>query len=262
MTLVPNNASMKRLFKDVKDIYTDTLEGEGIYYKHDPNDAMTGYALIIGPTDSIYENGYYFYKFEFPADYPASPPKVLYNTNDGVVRFHPNFYRNGKVCLSILNTWKGEGWTSCQNIKSILLILCTLLSNDPLLNEPGITAKHRDFNSYNDIIQYKNLSVSIVGMLNKSDSIYPSPRFDIFKTIVKQHFLDNYSKNLHKIQTLAKKHPPIRIVTTIYDLSINVNYHTLEEVIKKVALNIKLSAKCKTGKNIQNIQNEKIEIKK
>jgi ubiquitin-protein ligase len=261
MTVVHTNASMKRLFKDIKNIYTDTLEESGIYYKHDQNDTMTGYALIIGPSDTVYENGYYFYKFEFPDDYPASPPKVLYYTNDGVVRFHPNFYRNGKVCLSVLNTWKGEGWTSCQTIKSILLILCSLLSNDPLLNEPGITAKHRDFNAYNNIIQYKNLSVSIVGMLNKAQCIYPSPRFNIFKAIVKDHFIANYFKNLLKIQSLAKIQPPITITTTIYDLSINVNYHTLEEVIKKVVLSIKMPEKCIKNINIKK-ENEKIEIKK
>ena len=46
-----------------------------------------------------------------------------YLTNDGKTRFNPNLYRNGKVCISLLNTWKGEQWTSCQTIESILLSL-------------------------------------------------------------------------------------------------------------------------------------------
>ena len=66
-------------------------------------------------------------------------------TCDGATRFHPNLYRNGKVCLSILNTWKGEQWTSCQTIRSILLTLITLFHNKPLLNEPGFTEKSSDF---------------------------------------------------------------------------------------------------------------------
>ena len=53
-------SSVKRLLKDVKDIYKDPLDCDGIYYKHDENDFNFGYALIIGPRDSIYENGYYF----------------------------------------------------------------------------------------------------------------------------------------------------------------------------------------------------------
>ena len=79
------------------------------------------------------------FEFNFPTNYPMSPPKLNYLTNDGSTRFHPNLYRNGKVCLSVLNTWRGEGWTSCQTIRSVLLILVTLFHNKPLLNEPGIT---------------------------------------------------------------------------------------------------------------------------
>ena len=76
-------------------------------------------------------------------------------TNDGTTRFHPNLYRNGKVCISILNTWKGEQWTSCQTIKSVLLMLVTLFHNKPLLNEPGFTERHRSFIPYNNIIRLK-----------------------------------------------------------------------------------------------------------
>ena len=55
-----------------------------------------------------------------------------------LTRFNPNFYRNGKVCLSILNTWEGEKWSSCQSIRSILITLQMTMNETPLLNEPGI----------------------------------------------------------------------------------------------------------------------------
>mmetsp|Transcript_10330 Transcript_10330/g.30927 ORF Transcript_10330/g.30927 Transcript_10330/m.30927 type:complete len:103 (-) Transcript_10330:836-1144(-) len=46
-----------------------------------------------------------------PDDYPQSPPRVRnMTTGAGRVRFNPNLYANGKVCLSILGTWKGPGW--------------------------------------------------------------------------------------------------------------------------------------------------------
>ena len=228
------HSSVKRLLTDVKEVYTNPLESDGIYYKHDENDFNYGYALIIGPKDTIYENGYFFYKLEFPHDYPHTPPKVIYHTNDGYVRFHPNFYRNGKVCLSILNTWRGEGWTSCQSIRSILLILCSLLSNDPLLNEPGVTKKHPDFEKYNMIIEYKTLSVAITGMLDDQAGIYPSPHFDMFKSTVTSHFLDNYRVNLSKIHELCSKRCMDTIKTDLYNLEIKINYRTLEEAIKKI----------------------------
>ena len=46
----------------------------------------------------------------YPTEYPFKPPKVTYKTNDGFTRFNPNLYKNGKVCISLLNTWQGEQW--------------------------------------------------------------------------------------------------------------------------------------------------------
>ena len=42
-----------------------------------------------------------------------------------------------------------------QSIKSILLSLLTIFNNKPLLNEPGFTENHIDFDKYNKIIDYK-----------------------------------------------------------------------------------------------------------
>ena len=40
----------------------------------------------------------------------VSPLVNLQTTGDGMVRFNPNLYSDGKVCLSLLGTWHGEGW--------------------------------------------------------------------------------------------------------------------------------------------------------
>ena len=87
--------------------------------------------------------------------------KVEYYTNGNNVRFNPNLYRTGKVCISILNTWAGPQWTSCQTISSILLSLITLFHNKPLLNEPGFSEKHKDFKNYNKIIEYSNFEIAV-----------------------------------------------------------------------------------------------------
>ena len=102
-SIKPNKIN-KRLLKDVANILKHPLYNEGIYYKHDETDAYKGYAMIVGPSESLYRYGYYLFNFEFPREYPYAPPKVYYLTNDGSTRFNPNLYRNGKVCISILNT--------------------------------------------------------------------------------------------------------------------------------------------------------------
>ena len=156
-TPIVTRDTIKRLAKDVKDIMKSPLTDNGIYYEHDENDILKGYALIIGPPDTPYSGGYYFFKFQYPHDYPFSPPTVTYHTNDMITRFNPNLYRSGKVCISILNTWKGPQWTSCQSITSVLLCICgSVLNDNPLLNEPGVTETHRDFDNYLEIIKYKN----------------------------------------------------------------------------------------------------------
>lgn len=61
------------------------------------------HALITGPFDTPYEGGFFLFLFRCPPDYPIHPPRVkLITTGHNTVRFNPNFYRNGKVCLSIL----------------------------------------------------------------------------------------------------------------------------------------------------------------
>ena len=192
--------NQKRLLKDVVDIIKNPLEDNGIYYKHDEDNMLCGYALIIGPEKTLYNYGNYLFKFEFPKDYPFSPPKLTYLTNNGYTRFHPNLYISGKVCLSILNTWRGEQWTSCQTIRSILLTLVTLFHNKPLLNEPGLTEKYKDFNKYNEIIQYENYNTAILSLLKKKISL---KIYELFKNEI----IKNYEKNKSIIenQLIEKK---------------------------------------------------------
>ncbi|MCO5561078.1 hypothetical protein L7F22_014699 [Adiantum nelumboides] len=73
-------------------------------------------ALIIGPKDTQYENGVFLFDILLGATYPDKPPKMHFlTTTGGKVRFNPNLYKNGAVCLSILGTWNdGPGWKAGQ----------------------------------------------------------------------------------------------------------------------------------------------------
>ena len=200
---VMSRDSRKRLQKDIVQIIKNPLTEHGIYYTHDDSDMLKGYAVVFGPADTIYRYGAYMFKFKFPTNYPVSPPKLTYLTNDGSTRFHPNLYRNGKVCLSVLNTWRGEGWTSCQNISSILLILVTLFHNKPLLNEPGIKETHNSFLPYNKIITYRNVEHSIIntikaGLKPQDCPIYLSWFFPFYKKFINKNN-DNIIKYIEEL---------------------------------------------------------------
>jgi len=215
--VIPDYA-VKRLISDIKDLKKNNLSKEGIFYEHDESNIMRGYALIIGPKDTPYEYGNFLFIFDFPEDYPHSPPLVKFCTNDGIVRFHPNLYRNGKVCLSILNTWKGEQWTGCQTIRSTLLTISSILENNALLNEPGININHKDVKIYDRIIKYKTLETAIFKLINKN--IYIDEKFEVFGDLIKDKFKENYSDIVNSIDKIEE----VQYITTgVYALNIRIN---------------------------------------
>ena len=225
-----NEKNKKRLLRDVVKLIKKPLTDNGIYYFHDNDNMLKGYALIFGPSDSLYRYGAYMFIFNFDVQYPYVPPKVTYMTNNGKTRFHPNLYRNGKVCLSLLNTWKGEQWTSCQNISTILLNLVALLHNEPLLNEPGISKKHRDFKSYNSIIQYKNYETAILGVLTYK--ILPK-EFMGFYSIIKKYFFENKESIIKELEVMASSSKNNTICkTSLYNMETKLDYVCLRDQIK------------------------------
>jgi len=204
MDKIITRETINRLLKDVRMLMKNPLNDQGIYYVHDDTDILQGYAMIIGPSDTPYFGGYYLFKINYPYDYPLNPPKLLYCTNENKVRFHPNLYVCGKVCLSILNTWSGEQWTSCQTISSVLLTLLTIFTENPLLNEPGVNKNHEDIENYNHIITYSNLNSAICSLLMKKESIY-FPFFDLFYDVMKENYIKNFNK-LNEIAILQNEY--------------------------------------------------------
>jgi ubiquitin-protein ligase len=236
--------TLRRIISDIKDLRKNPLSAHGIYYEHDEQDMLKGRALIIGPADTPYADGFYLFKFQFPSNYPHAPPTVEFCTGDGYTRFNPNLYRTGKVCLSILNTWKGEPWSGCQTISSVLLAICTVLNAEPLLNEPGIMKTHRDYKSYNDIIAYKNIEVAMFAMLasvratkNDEPSLIPAhiasvkpSEFAIFGDIMREHFQKNKEKIRERVEeAIAAAAGPAEVVINIYKMTVITDYKKLLE---------------------------------
>jgi ubiquitin-protein ligase len=228
-SIVLSKDTIKRLIKDVREIIKTPLTSHGIHYHHSRDDILCGQAMIIGPADTPYEQGYYFFEFKFPADYPHKPPVVTYHTNDGTTRFNPNLYKSGKVCVSILNTWKGDQWTGCQSISSILLALCTLLNNTPLLNEPGLSENHVDFNKYNTILTFMNFKVAMVQVIKGG---FIKNKFPELYDIMVSDFIKNYDK----IMALFRKKYTERkfIITKVYNMSVVVDYSMLVDELESV----------------------------
>jgi len=94
---------------------------------------------IKGFIGSLWEGQQYSGTIIFTKNFPVSPPIVyIYNL------FHPNVYKNGMVCISILH--EGEDvfgyedvkmrWTPAHNIGSIMRSILTLF-DDPNCESPA-----------------------------------------------------------------------------------------------------------------------------
>ena len=227
--------TLRRIISDITEIINSPLHDNGIYYEHDSENILKGYILIIPSTDSPYKYGNYFFSLEFPTNYPYAPPKMKYLTNNGHTRFHPNFYRNGKVCLSLLNTWRGDKWTSCNTLSSILLHVATLFTKDPLLHEPGITESHDSFHYYTDVIEYQNYSTAIYDVLNNKILLaenFSKDMIEHFMKIVKDKYKENKNDILDSLTDKMNKNK--------FKISVEIQLYKMNEIIDYNEIYLKL----------------------
>ena len=221
--------TIKRIISDIKEINTNPLTDSGIYYKHDESEMYKGYILFCPLDETPYQYGFYIFEISFPYNYPDTPPKLLYKTNNGTTRFHPNFYRNGKVCIDLLNTWRGEQWSSCNTLSSILINLVTLFTNKAFKHEPGIT----DINAiklFDDVITYQNFNTAIYKVLTSDMFIY---YYTIFKSEIDSLNDKNKKHILTKIKDLLATNPvKHKIIIPQYNMNEIINYDELYNLYK------------------------------
>ncbi|ATZ57461.1 hypothetical protein BCIN_15g00390 [Botrytis cinerea B05.10] len=197
-------------------------------------------AIIIGPPDTPYEFGFFDFGVRFGKDYPTKAPSVIATTtNGGRCRFNPNIYATGKVCLSILGTWRGERgeeWSSAQGLESILISIQSLMSSNPYENEPGFETANDDHDRKNQKdyaakIRHETLRISVIQRLeeylNISSTGAPPPytppsedsdsdldrdvlddsavAFEPFKDFCKRRFLWYYDSYLMAVEKARKE---------------------------------------------------------
>ena len=234
---MPSAAVKRILSKDMKAIQRNELDKNGIYIEFNEKDIMEAYALIIGPKDTCYADGFLYFKINFPTNYPFSPPKVLYLSR-GSIRIHPNLYTGrsnedylGKVCLSLLGTWSGPQWTSIMDITSILLSIQSLLTDDPIKQEPGYGNSNGTLNvKYNVCVNYETLRTLI--LRNAKD---PPTGYECFQEVIQNHLKENKERILEKYTKLSKdKMNNNTITVSVYHISINIKYDELLKVLEEL----------------------------
>ncbi|KAK3328114.1 hypothetical protein B0T19DRAFT_400904 [Cercophora scortea] len=147
---------MKKLVTQISSLHTDLPNG--IYVRHGSSRLDVMKVLMVGPADTPYENGLFEFDLFCSESFPMNPPEMVFlTTGRGAAAFNPNLYSNGKVCLSLLGTWAGQGWESERStiLQVLVSIQGMIFTNQPWYNEPG-RERHQDktrSDSYNRQIQ-------------------------------------------------------------------------------------------------------------
>ncbi|KAJ1473671.1 ubiquitin-conjugating enzyme/RWD-like protein [Baffinella frigidus] len=114
---------MQRLHKELRGLAKQLTQhpNSSVWVRYDADRPQFLRAAITGPRETPYESGVFVFDLFCPPAYPAVPPKVTFlTTGRGTVRFSPNLYVDGKVCLSLLGTFDGPRWGPESSLYQVL----------------------------------------------------------------------------------------------------------------------------------------------
>jgi ubiquitin-protein ligase len=114
-----------RLTRELNKLNGESIDGVQII---PPENIRSWTATIDGPIDTPYQNFKFQLLLNFDDNYPVKPPSVKFISPI----YHPNVYKDGKICVDIL---KNE-WSPAQNIRTVLLSIRSLLM-DPNPRSPA-----------------------------------------------------------------------------------------------------------------------------
>ena len=134
------NHCLRKLLREIGTLNDSLPSNPAIFIRFDCETPQFLRACITAPADTPYAFGLFCFDIFVPDTYPQVPPKFhLLTTGNGSVRFSPNLYADGKVCLSLLNTWSGPKWNQNSTLLQVLVSIQGLILGveHPYYLEPG-----------------------------------------------------------------------------------------------------------------------------
>lgn len=131
-------AILQRQYKDL----TDPKKGIPSFHIQLDNDNifLWNIGIMVLNKESMYHGGYFKGQMRFPPEFPFLPPTFRFTP----AIYHPNVYRDGRLCISILHQGgdptsdelDSETWSPAQTVESVLISIISLLE-DPNVSSPA-----------------------------------------------------------------------------------------------------------------------------
>jgi ubiquitin-protein ligase len=145
--------------------YKEYLKEPNCMYSLEPNsnNFFEWNILLFGPSNTMFEGGIFKCNLLFTKEYPNKAPIFKFITQFP----HPNIYKDGKICISILHNGEdefeyediSERWNPSHSVNSIILSIISLLI-EPNLNSPADLDASLLWKT--DMKKYKELIYSII----------------------------------------------------------------------------------------------------
>lgn len=217
----------KRFRKEIRSLYIQQntrslLENDYLVYQDESNINLL-HTIIKAPRDSVYRHTFIRLDFEIPDNYPHSPPKVTFVNHDNI-RIHPNMYKDGKCCSTILNTWPSENekWTSSMGIETILLTFHSFLDNNPYTYEPG----GRDDPSYTIYVRHQSWITCLIKYLQYE-------KIELFTEFMHNYLLLNIDSIFSDLYELSEIYSLGYYETRCFEIDIfPVNYSRISSILE------------------------------
>jgi len=128
-----------------------------VIYGLENEDIMAWVIFLLGPPSTLYAGGVFRAILRFPGNFPMSPPSLQFTTSI----WHPNIYRDGKVCITTLQTPPPDielektvnFWRPVLGVDKALLSVVSLLS-DPNADDPANSDAAREYEEeYDGFVQ-------------------------------------------------------------------------------------------------------------
>jgi len=114
------HSALLRLMQDLKALKLDCPEGVSANPINDQN-LFAWKGCVFGPPETAWEGGIFNLRLDFTKEYPQKPPKVRFTSPI----FHPNVYKDGGLCLDIIQ----DRWSPVYTVGTILMSIQSLLTD-------------------------------------------------------------------------------------------------------------------------------------